>query len=219
MVGDGPAILRRTAEGVWTHTPRPDGSDGALRAISGRPSGPIVAAGDGGEALVLREGSWERSLAGAQDLSAALVTEDGSAYVAGRDGELHMRPPGGAQWVDQDLRRVDHIRALAHAGGELWALGQFGVALRRTANDDGVATWEPTDTDTSRPLAAAWAPGDGSLFAAGLEGAFLRWDGQAWSDLDSPFGAYFRALWGRSSNDVYAAGWDGAGMHWDGERF
>lgn len=224
-VGDGPAVLVRRPGGAWEHEARPAPPDGAgglpaLHAVDGLPGGPIVAAGRAGHVVVRGAAGWQVEATGASsDLLAVMVQDDGAAWVAGRNGEVFLRDAAAGTWSAVDLRRIDHIHALAEAGGEVWAVGRFGTALRRTTDDQGQLAWQATETDTSVPLDAAWASGAGELHAVGLGGTWLRWDGDAWTDLDDPHSAYLRSLWGRSATDIYAAGWDGAVVHYDGEGF
>ena len=50
----------------------------------------------------------------------------------------------------------------------------------------------------------------------GGEGAVLRYDGTAWSEMTSGTSERLRAVWGLSPDDVYAAGENGTILHYDG---
>lgn len=227
-VGAGRHVLTSEGSaGAWKFEDRPDAESVAdeelatLLALDGAAGAElVVAAGERGRVLVRQGEAWRIEPVGTRsDLHAVLVQDDGSAYVAGREGALFLRPAGGGGWSEVDLRSVDHIYALARAGGGLWAVGSFGTALREVARDDGTLGWERTDTDTGRALSSVWSSPAGDLFAAGLQGAFLSWTGDAWVELDNPYSPYLRSLWGRGPSDLFAAGWDGAVIHWDGQRF
>jgi hypothetical protein len=64
-------------------------------------------------------------------------------------------------------------------------------------------------------LRGVWANAPNDVFAVGLNGRILHYDGQTWSPMTSPTTGHLSDLWGRSSNDVYAAGQAGI-LHYDG---
>ncbi len=223
-VGDSRWLVGRSA-GRWGAVERPDAPEveegvpedeaprpPALRAVHGKPGGPVVAVGDAGTVLVREAGPWKQEAQGmtGADLMAVLVVPDGEVWAAGYEGTVLRRSAGS--WEVVDAHSVDNLFALAHDGGTVWALGAFGAALRL-----GAGGWERIETDTGRALAAAWSDGE-QVWAVGLEGTFLHWDGAEWAGIDHPFGPYLRALWGRSGSDLFAAGWDGAVLHWDGQQ-
>jgi hypothetical protein len=60
------------------------------------------------------------------------------------------------------------------------------------------------------------------VWAAGTEGDLLRWNGSAWTSVESGTWSDLRSVWGSGPDDVWAAGWwnsvasGGDLVHWNG---
>ncbi|HXU06479.1 MAG TPA: hypothetical protein VN903_36235, partial [Polyangia bacterium] len=101
----------------------------------------------------------------------------------------------------------------------VWASGDYVVAV---ATDGSVLSWSNTALSsdaTLAPLVAAWASGNGDVFAVGGT-TVQHWDGRRWSAtvVTDPSIPTFNlsAVWGSGPRDVFAVGTAGAIFHWDG---
>ena len=66
-----------------------------------------------------------------------------------------------------------------------------------------------------------WGTAGSDVFAVGLDGAIVHYNGTAWSAMPSNTSTYFYGVWGVGAKDVYAVGNpifkpDEAIMHYDG---
>ncbi len=55
-------------------------------------------------------------------------------------------------------------------------------------------------------LTDVWGPASDNLFATGLQGVVLRYDGASWKKTQTPTQEQLNALWGTSGTDVFAVG-------------
>ena len=113
----------------------------------------------------------------------------------------------------------------AAAEDDIWAVG--GNALDRTGEPvilhfDGTG-WEPVpvpdlDRDGVLALFKVWGTRSDHVFAIGMVGAILHWDGVEWTQVPSGTGADLVSLWGRADDDIVAVGGRGNGVfgRWDG---
>jgi hypothetical protein len=65
-------------------------------------------------------------------------------------------------------------------------------------------------------LYGVWVSPDNQVFAAGAEGVVIRYDGQTWSQMESPVPGGLGCVWGRSASDVFVVS-GRALLHYDGE--
>jgi hypothetical protein len=76
--------------------------------------------------------------------------------------------------------------------------------------------WKKVPSQSSQVLAGIWGSAQNDVFAVGVFGSIVHWDGGAWSPLASGTTADLYAVWGSSARDVYAVGTGGTIVHWDG---
>ena len=70
---------------------------------------------------------------------------------------------------------------------------------------------------TAKTLWGVYAAAANDVWAAGLDGTVLRWDGASWRTVPSPAGSEnLGRIWGRSPSDIWIAGLGGSMLHWDG---
>jgi hypothetical protein len=97
-------------------------------------------------------------------------------YFAGDSGLFAVRE--GGEYTVRATATPASLKALWLApDGAVWAVGEFGRALRITAT--AVVS---TPTPTAHTLRAVWGDEDGAIWAVGDLGTVLRWDGEAWTD-------------------------------------
>ena len=108
--------------------------------------------------------------------------------------------------------------------GEVWVVGNEGVALHQTATG-----WERVDTGIDAPLWGVWGAAPDDLWAVGGDTAMngskprlAHYDGVAWAEVELPAHnrpestrALFK-VWGTAADNVFAVGMDGLILHYDG---
>ena len=60
------------------------------------------------------------------------------------------------------------------------------------------------------------------MYAVGVGGTILHFDGAGWSRMASPTDALLLDVWGLAPDDIYAVGFNGFGVviaHWNGTRW
>src|SRR5919198_4792663 len=65
-------------------------------------------------------------------------------------------------------------------------------------------------------LNSVWGSARDDVWAVGLFGTILHWDGTAWSASSSGTPNHLLGVWGSASTDVWAVGGGGTILHWDG---
>jgi hypothetical protein len=73
--------------------------------------------------------------------------------------------------------------------------------------EPAAAVVDPMPSPTTADLRAVWGSGPEDVFAVGLDGTILHYDGSAWSAMDTPFSSSqsppsLYAVWGSGPNDV-----------------
>lgn len=122
---------------------------------------------------------------------------------------------------------------VAHWNGAMWrseaAPGHrtlYGVSslgpTQTWAAGDGVffhdgATWQMVDTHTR--LMRIWATDARNVWAVGLGGVVLRFDGSSWSEVSVGTTAHLRAVWGTDASSMYIGGDGGLLLRFDGRSF
>jgi len=76
--------------------------------------------------------------------------------------------------------------------------------------------FEPMTFDESVYLYAVWGTSPNDVFAVGLGGGIMHYDGTRWAAMDSGVSQPLWGLWGAASDDVYAVGDEGVVVHYNG---
>jgi len=74
------------------------------------------------------------------------------------------------------------------------------------------------DSGTTTVLLDIWGTSSSDIFAVGVGGLRLHYDGSAWSIMGDG-GSTLYAVWGSSPSDVFAAGESGTVLHYDGTNW
>src|SRR5450432_207462 len=77
----------------------------------------------------------------------------------------------------------------------------------------GAGFWSQVPLSTSPSLYGVWGSGSSDVWAVGLDGTVLHWDGTSWSAGSSASSASFFCVWGANANDIWAAGDAGTLVH------
>jgi hypothetical protein len=88
--------------------------------------------------------------------------------------------------------------------GEVWTVSYNGCIALRTS-----AGWIGTPSGTEETLASVWGRTSEDIWAVGLHGTVLHWQGTSWSKVDPATTASLYAVGGKN-RDVWAVGEGGA---------
>ncbi len=96
----------------------------------------------------------------------------------------------------------------------------FGAALPAMAQtDDDDGNWKEMESGTKEDLSGIWGSSSSDVFAVGLEGTILHYDGDTWEEMTSNTTNGLRGVWGSSSTDIFAVGGNGTIRHYDGSTW
>ena len=132
--------------------------------------------------------------------------------VTGEDGLTFYGDLVGGWTSLGPLTGGSDLMAAWGTGGEGFLVGQDSTVFRFT----GVSAI-PQVTPTTQHLRAVWGSAINDVWAIGLAGVVLHFDGATWTQWEElPALPSFESIWGSGSDDVYIAGTGGAILHWDG---
>jgi hypothetical protein len=100
----------------------------------------------------------------------------------------------------------------------LIALSLVLPAMFITAHPSAFAGWTAMNSGTSAYLQHVWGSSGNDVFAVGVTGTIVHYDGTNWSDMSVGGNALFN-LWGTGGNDVFAVGATGTILHYDGTNW
>lgn len=104
----------------------------------------------------------------------------------------------------------------------IWAVGDFGAALRITNADGDEPAASQLNSMTNVGLTGVWAASDDDVWAVGGSGTIRHYTGDPiqWNVVtDVPTTESLNAVWGTSSSDVWVAGNNGVVLHYDGKTW
>jgi len=81
--------------------------------------------------------------------------------------------------------------------------------------------WRLIESGTEKGLRSIWGSTDSDIWAVGIDGTVLHWNGSTWHryEFEQGFWKDLFSVWGAASYDVWAAGEFGAILHWDGNSW
>jgi hypothetical protein len=118
--------------------------------------------------------------------------------------------------------------------GDVWGSSFSDIFVASTHGNDGGsqddgyddgyiwryngATWR-LSASAPRGLNGVWGTSGNDVFAVGVAGLILHYNGSTWSQMPSGTTSHLSGVWGRSSTDVFAAGYEASAiviLHYDG---
>lgn len=187
-------------------------SPAELYDVNGGASG-VFAVGANGAILRRNAGVWtpvQTTLPVFDNLHALASVDEDEAYIVGDDGRVIAF--NGLAWSPATRPTPDDLYDVANGlsddGYRVIAVGEAGSILGlRAAPASG---WETLTSPTNATLRAlARGPG-GRLYAVGVSGAVVAWDGNAWTVVPSPTLKPLRAAWSDGSS-LYVVGGEQSG--------
>jgi hypothetical protein len=87
------------------------------------------------------------------------------------------------------------------------------LPLLAAVSPDG---WGTQSSGTSATLRDIWGTSGTDMYACGLDGTILHYNGMSWSPMSSNATSDLYGLWGASADDIFAVGEAGIVIHYDG---
>jgi hypothetical protein len=145
-----------------------------------------------------------------------------AVWVAGNDRELYAQNSfsrfDGESWVNHDQHREGWGRVTAIGGSsaeDVWFVGE-DQGNGWVQHFDG-STFSPVMYPGAEELRAVWGHSRRDVWAVGVQGYTLHFDGDSWSDESSTtLTNDLNAVWGTGSDNVLAVGSKGAVARWNG---
>ncbi len=181
-------------------------------------------------------GGWSTPIAAMWGTSATDIWAIGASVVNGaiasppvyhstgwRDGDPSFEVSPTSATNPPQVERLAFQAVCGSTTTGVWIVGRDGKTRYSDGWTDGAASWRTIDSETSRPLFAAWCNSGpaGDVWAAGEGGVirhFTREDGGGYvvESVEAPTTATIRALSGAAPDDIWAVGDGGTILHWDG---
>jgi hypothetical protein len=136
--------------------------------------------------------------------------QDGSATVyisvGGCSGQVQIKAAAGSlrngEWTTDD------------------PAGKFNFAEiteQKYSHSIGCCSWRRQSPPSPlSDLQSVWGSSDSNVFAVGVGGTILHYDGTSWSSMDSGTTNNLNSVWGSSGNNVFAVGASGTILYYDG---
>jgi photosystem II stability/assembly factor-like uncharacterized protein len=95
----------------------------------------------------------------------------------------------------------------------VFAVGDHGTILH---SSNGGFTWTPQDSPTGVFLLDVWGTSVSNVFAVGVGGAILHYNGSSWTSQSSGTAFTLRSIWGSSGSSILAVGDGGTVLRYNG---
>lgn len=212
-VGDNGTLLRGE-DGVWTEELSPTLQH--LNAILGTAADDIYAVGSNGVVIHYDGTSWASLTlpddVGTNNFRALWIDDGGRVTVTGANGAL-LEGNAVAGW--------DFIGALS-PGTTLQAAWGSGANYRVLGGDNAALwhynfSWNPEPAPVNNNITDMWGFAPDDIWAVGLGGVVIHWNGALWEEAETPASGSVRAIWGRTGQTIIAAGDNGEILEYNGE--
>lgn len=168
--------------------------------------------GVGDEGLILRytTGWGPESLGFHEPLGGGFALTATQAWAFGTQGTVYRW--NGSLWASEKGGFTSPAAMFGLDSDYLW-VAAGGALYRRRSGTWGV------DTSTGRALTGIWGARTQQVFAVGVGGQVLRYDGTSWSPVALAVLQDLYAISGCSDSDVWAVGALGTILHYDGSAW
>jgi|GEM_PF-1456441 len=182
-----------------------------LYGVWAEASNSVYVVGNGGTFLHFNGVSWTTLDAKtALNLRAVYVSPSGSVTVTGDEGALvEGSLAGGFNYVVA-LDNGGELNGAWGTGESVFLVGNGAAAFHKNP------TWDEEQTPITQNLRDVWGTAPNNVWAVGLIGKIMRWDGVTWEEFPSPTFEALETIWGTGPNDIFAAGSGGTLIHFDG---
>jgi hypothetical protein len=179
-----------------------------LYGVAARHPGDITIVGQFGTIWHFDGDSFQVENSGTtQTLNDVALEEFGQLEVAvGATGTILENT--GSGWSAKPKVNNDDLYALAMLESEtVIAVGEYGTILHRNA---GTSTFSKIISPVSKSLKGVHAFTATDVYAVGLFGTLLHWDGADWKVLETPFLVDYNDVTGKEPSTLYIVGAEGA---------
>lgn len=134
----------------------------------------------------------------------------------------------GQKWfsMPKDARLIEY-GIYGFSANEIWIVGNGNYNWGAASFWNGTSFTEykfdadkPEYADTIYALNAVWGSAPDDVWAVGLAGTIIHWDGVRWEKVTSPTKLFLIDIWGTSATNIYAVGSSSIGLydviHYDG---
>jgi hypothetical protein len=129
-----------------------------------------------------------------------------------------IEPCPTAQWCIESPPAGVPSNTMLHAvfaldENDVFAVGNDGTILRRVNGND----WFAMASGTTSNLRSVWGSSASDVWAGGVSGTLLHYDGTSWSPISAPI-SNVDSIWGSSSTNVWFVG-STTVLRWNGSTF
>ncbi|HNN94415.1 MAG TPA: hypothetical protein PKI03_19190 [Pseudomonadota bacterium] len=207
-VGEAGALLHRDAVG-WRNLR--SGPTATIYSAWAASASDIWAVAAGGTLLHWDGSAWRtvQGPVGSEWLAISGSSASDVWAVGSGGGAMHWN---GTTWSMQPVQTVADLRALyvAPGGASVFAAGTAGNVYRY------VGSWQKLTTNITVGLNAIWGTGADDIWAAGVGGTVIHWNGTVWSTTPSGTTQELTAIGGSAVSNLWFVGANGTALFWDG---
>jgi hypothetical protein len=172
----------------------------------------LVAPGTGGLVMNYAGGTWTEADIGTSNLE-GIGGSGPSALFAVSFGSLYAFD--GSTWTFENPPSNERLNDVWGVGAEALAVGEAGVALRRSTEGE----WSAMTTNTSADLNGVSGTSLTDVWAVGSEGTAIHFDGSTWTAVPTGVTETLWAVFAPSATTVYAVGNNGVAIVWNGTEW
>ena len=182
-----------------------------LNGVFAESTSSVFVVGNGGTLLHYNGATWTTLDAKTpQHLQTVYVSPAGNVTATGQNGALVEGTLAAGFSYIVALDKNGQLNNSWGQGENVVLVGDGAKAFHKTA------TWNEETTPITQNLQAVWGSSTNDIWAVGLLGKIIRWNGSTWQEFPSPTFDNLTAIWGRGPNDVFAVGAGGVMLHFDG---
>jgi hypothetical protein len=189
-VGNGGAIIRWDGHSWIQET---GGETHDFFGIGGSDSYLIVVGAEGETLTNFEGGLTSQSVPVSANLRDVVSLVGTEAIAVGDMGTIVRHGSGG--WVTENSGTGANLKSVWSNGSTVVAVGDMGTVLHRVGN-----SWQPKPSNTTNGLSGIWGFDSNNIYACGVKGVVIRYDGSEWKSegdlLKESTGAYLNAIIG-----------------------